>query len=117
MAEPPALLTAINLTLTTIDQRIKLYRGLVVCVIVIVFGVPLLGLYLGDWLVLLGEIVVVPAVVVYFYVDKHVVQRWAKHVHALSSEKNLDLRQFQTTMTSFRHIPAATLKTMLALIS
>ena len=117
MPEPPALLTAINLTLTTIDRRIRLYRALVVVVILAGLGVPVLSIYFKSWLALLAITSIIPAVAVYLYIDKSVVQRWAKQVLMLVREKQLDLGQFTKTIGSFRHIPQATLKTMLSLIS
>jgi len=117
MAEPPALLTAINLTLTTIDRRIKLYRGLVVVVSAVLFGVPLTTVYFHTWMLLLGLGAVPLAVICYAFIDKHLVNGWADRMKTLTREKQLDLNQFTNTISSFRHLPAATVQTMLALIS
>ena len=84
MSEPPALLQAINLTLTTIDRRIRLYRVLVVYVIVAGVGFPVASLITQAWLLLAGLGFIIPAVGIYLWVDKRVVRTWAEVVTRLS---------------------------------
>ena len=116
MSEPPALLQAINLTLTTIDRRIRLYRVLVVYVIVAGVGFPVASLITQAWLLLAGLGFIIPAVGIYLWVDKRVVRTWAEVVTRLSHNQRLDLVQFKQTILSFRHLPASTLKAMLSLV-
>jgi hypothetical protein len=116
MSEPPALLQAINLTLTTIDRRIRLYRVLVVYVIVAGVGFPVASLITQAWLLLAGLGFIIPAVGIYLWVDKRVVRTWAEVVTRLSHNQRLDLVQFKQTIMSFRHLPASTLKAMLSLV-
>jgi hypothetical protein len=116
VSEPPALLTAINLTLMTIDRRIRLYRTLVVFVIAVGLGSPTLSFLLRNLLALLGLLAIVPAVAVYLYVDKRVVHGWAAKIRGLSA-KGLDVGQFQSTIRSFRHIPSPTVNAMLTLVT
>lgn len=115
MPEPPALLQAINLTLTTIDRRIRIYRVLVVYVIVAGIGFPVASLMTHVWLLSAGLASIIPAVAIYLWVDKRVVRKWADAVTTLSHHEKLDLVQFKQTIISFRHLPASTLKAMLAL--
>jgi hypothetical protein len=116
MTEPPPLLQAINLTLTTIGRRIRLYRVLVVYVIVAGIGFPVASLIAQAWLLLAGLGSIIPAVGIYLWVDKRVVRKWADAVTTLSHHEKLDLAQFKQTIISFRHLPASTLTAMLALV-
>ena len=117
MAETPPLLRAINLTLITIDRRIRLYRVLVVCVIIIGISVPLLSIYFQSWVILLALTSVLPAVASYLYVDRRVVKKWATNVLALAREQKYDIVQFNQIIMSFRHLPAATIEGMLSCIA
>jgi hypothetical protein len=116
MPEPPALLQAINLTMTTIDRRIRLYRAVVIYVIVVGLGCPLASILFHSWAPLIGLGSIILAVAIYIQVDKQVVRKWAEVVTTLSQNQRLDLVQFKQTIMSFRHLPASTLKAMLSLV-
>ncbi len=116
MADQPALLTAITITLTTIDNRIRLYRALVIYVIVAGLGSPLASVFVQSWIPLVGLGSIIPAVMIYLAIDARWVRTWADTLTTLSHDKKLDLGQFRQTIISFRHLPASTLNAMLALI-
>lgn len=112
----PVLLEAVNLTLRTIERRARVYRNVAVGFSLTVLGVALAALVLRRWGVLAGWAVLPLFVPGFFFLDGRIVRGWRDRVFLMRDQRGLKLTQLEETLTAFRYLPAATLRSMLAML-
>ncbi len=105
---------AIQATLTTIRNRARLYRNLVICVSVVVIGSPVAAAVFRSAFPLIVLSLLVPLVGTYFVLDSRYTGRWSKQVLELWSEGKLDPGVFSSTMRAHPYVPQGTLEGMLS---
>ena len=115
--ELPVLLESLNVTLRTMERRLRLYRNLVFCVSVTMFGSLIIALVFRRWMVLSGWLVIPLFVGCFFYLDSRTVRTWRDRVLAMRDERGLDIAQLEQTLATMRYIPEATRHSMFALLS
>jgi hypothetical protein len=104
---------ALELTTRTIDRRTFYFRNLVVVVV-------LIGLVSIVWAIvrlsvwpLLGLLLWLPSVAVFFILDTLVVNRWRNRLLAMWTDSELRMESFVQTVAAIRLIPPGTLHGML----
>lgn len=112
LPEKPVLVEAINLTYRTMERRTRLYRNLVVCVSLTLFGSLVLALIFRKWVVLTGWLATPLFVGCFYHLDTRTIRAWRDGVLALRDKRGLDVMQLEQTLAAMRYIPAATLRSM-----
>lgn len=115
--ELPVLLESLNVTLRTMERRLRLYRNLVICVSLAMFGSLIIALVFRKWMVLSGWLVIPLFVGGFFYLDSRAVRTWRDRVLAMRDERGLDVAQLERTLTAMRYIPDSTRRSMFAMLS
>lgn len=115
--EKPVLLEAINLTLRTIERRAWQYRNLVIAVSLTTFVPVILAVLLRRWVVLVGWLALPFYVSGFVLLDQQVVKTWRRGVLQMRAERGLSVTQLEQTLMGFRHLPQATLRSMLAVLT
>jgi hypothetical protein len=105
---------AIQATLTTIRNRARLYRNLVVCVSVVVIGSAVVAAIFRSVIPLIAFSMLVPLVGLYFVLDNRSTRLWGKHLLELWSEGKVDLGAFSAAMGAYPFVPRGTLEGMLS---
>jgi len=116
-AEQPVLLEAINLTFRTIERRLRLYRNLVIAVSITGLGSIVVAVILRRWVVLSGELTLPLYFAGFLVLDKRIVTAWRRGVFRMRDERGLSVAQLTQALTGFPHLPQATLRSMLALLT
>jgi len=106
--------TAINLTLRSIEERARLYRGLIVLVSATSVLACLLTVLLRSWTALLGLGLLIPFAGGYLLLDGRRVSRWRKGVLELWCRRDLQLVLFAKSVSAYPSIPPRTLEGMLS---
>jgi hypothetical protein len=104
---------AVDATLQTIENRTRLYRNLVVCVAIISIASILLSIILLSWVPLCGLVLLPPLTGAFLFLDSRQVRRWQARVIEMW-RSGLILKEFEGTITGFRHVPPHTLNGMLS---
>jgi len=104
---------AIEETEATIQERAKLYRKLIGCVLVIIFASAISALAIRRATPLLGLIMLVPSTGAFFVLDSRLTRRWMRDVLDLWAEQKLDLGAFATAIRSHPLLPRGTVEGML----
>ena len=115
--ELPVLVESLNVTLRTMERRLRLYRNLVICVSLAMFGSLIIALVFRKWMVLSGWLAIPLFVGCFFYLDSRTVRVWRERVLAMQKERGLDIAQLERSLTAMRYIPDATRRSMFALFS
>jgi hypothetical protein len=105
---------AINLTLRAIEERTRLYRGLIVVVSVSSVLALLLAAILRSGTPLLGFGLLVPFAGGYLVLDGRRVSRWRKSILDLWCERDLNLALFAKSVSAYPSVPPRTLEGMLS---
>lgn len=116
-AQEPVLLEAINLTMRTVEERTRRYRNLVIAVSITVFATSTAVVVLRRWFMWAGFAVLPLYVLVFLHFDARTVTFWHDRVLQMRDEQGLDLAQLHQTLSGFRHLPQATLRSMLATLT
>lgn len=106
--------TAINMTLRAIEERARLYRGLIVIVSVTSVLSLLLAALLRSWTPLLGFGLLVPLAGGYLLLDGKRVGDWRKDILESWGSGNLNLAVFAKAIAAYPTIPPRTLDGMLS---
>jgi hypothetical protein len=114
--ETPVLLEAIHLTVETIRRRARVYRNLAVGFSLTAIAIGAAAIILRRWVVLTGLAVLPLAVVGFLLLDGWIVRRWRDQVFLMRDRRGLKIAQLQETMAAFGHLPAGTLRSMLAML-
>jgi hypothetical protein len=104
---------AVDATLQTIERRTRLYRNLVVCVATLSIASILLSIILLSWIPACGLILLAPTTGAFLLLDGRQVRRWQACVIEMW-RRGLILKEFERTVTSFRHVPPHSLNGMLS---
>ena len=112
----PVLLDAIDITVRTIEGRVRLYRNLVVAVSAVSVPSILLAVLFRQWLALTGLVLLVPLTGGFLFFDSRLVRRWRAGIVEMARLRSLDRAKFLKTISGFRHLPPNTLKSMLSTI-
>jgi hypothetical protein len=116
-AEKPVLLEAINFTFRTVERRLRLYRNLAVAVSLTGLGSVIVAVILRRWVVLVGELALPMYFAGFLFLDRRIVMAWHRGVLQMRDERELSVAQLTQTLTGFRHLPQATLRSMLAVLT
>ena len=112
--DAPVMAIAINLTLRAIEDRARLYRGL----IVVVSGTSVLALILAgllrSWTPLLAFGLLVPLAGGYLLLDGRRVSRWRTEILDLWCRRDLKLALLAKSVSAYPSVPSRTLEGMLA---
>jgi hypothetical protein len=114
--EQPVLLAAINLTLRTMERRLRWYRNLVVCFSLTFLISLILALVFRKWLVLTGWLALPLFVACFLYLDARTLRAWRDRVLEMRDQRGLDVAQLEQTLKALRHIPEATLRSLFAMV-
>ena len=115
--EKPVLLEAVNFTFRTLEQRSRQYRNLVIAVSLTGLGSIVMAAVLRRWIVLTGELALPLYFGVFLFFDHRVVMYWRRQVLKMQGERGLSIAQLTQTLTSLRHLPQVTLRSMLAVLN
>jgi hypothetical protein len=105
-----ALLT----TLSTLEQRARAYRNVVVLVSLVSIGSIIIAGVLRRWDGLLGLLLLAPLSGALLFLDTRRVRRWQAVILEMWQARSLGMTHFRETITSFRHLPRDSLDGMLA---
>ena len=111
-----AVKKGIDLTLRTIDQRVRLYRCLMVAIIGLLVGSVSAGFVLRSWWAIGGFIITAPATGAYLALDALVVRRWAADIEGLLNDRGMNLQLFSKVMLAHPLFPKATIQGLLSRI-
>jgi hypothetical protein len=113
-SEALAVQTGIDLTLRTVEQRVRLYRWVMIAFLILLVGSVGLSLVVRLWWPLTGLILTVPAMASYLALDGRAVRRWASQIQDLRNSHGLSLQVFSGMILAHPLIPKGTAKGMLA---
>lgn len=113
-SEALAVQTGIDLTLRTVEQRVRLYRCVMIAFLILLVGSVGLSLVVRLWWPLTGLILTVPATASYLALDGRAVRRWASQIQDLRNSHGLSLQVFSGMILAHPLIPKGTAKGMLA---
>ena len=116
-AEKPILLEAINLTLRTMERRARLYRNLVMAVSLTALASLVVAVVSRRWVVLSGLLALPLYVGGFLSLDNRMVKAWDERMFQMRDQRGLNIAQLEQTLTGFRHLPQATLRSMLATLT
>src|SRR5215469_1389530 len=100
LPELPVLVESLNVTLRTMERRLRLYRNLVICVSLAMFGSLIIALVFRKWMVLSGWLAIPLFVGYFFYLDSRTVRVWRDQVLAMQKERGLDIAQLERSLTA-----------------
>jgi hypothetical protein len=112
----PVLLDAIDITVRAIENRVRLYRNLVVAVSAVSVLSILLSVLFRHLLALSGLVLLVPLTGGFLFFDSRLVRRWKAGIVEMLRLRGLDRATFLKTISGFRHLPPNALKAMLSTI-
>jgi hypothetical protein len=112
--DKPVLVDAIGTTLRTIEDRVRLFRNLVVAVSMVSLFSIILPLFIRQWLALSGLTIIVPLTGGFLLLDSHMVLQWRAGILDMARLRGLDLAMFAKAISGFRQLPPDSLKAMLA---
>jgi hypothetical protein len=107
---------AVEATQRTIERRARLYRNLVVLVLVLGVGAPLVALLSERWMPLVGLIAIPLSVSAYLILDTLEVRRWKRRVDDFCRQRAISTEEFILAAQNIRHLPSATLHGMLIVL-
>ena len=113
----PPLLEAIDVTLRVMERRIRWYRNLIVFGSLTSFGSLVFVFVFQRWIGLISLLAFPASVGVFLFLDAHVVRTWRSQIQKLINQGGLSIEQLERTLTAFRYIPPATLRSMMASLS
>jgi hypothetical protein len=116
-AEGPVLRVAVHETLRAIEGRGRLYRNLVVALVITALGSVAAAAVLGSWLPLAGLLAIVPETGAYLAADVHAVIVWRRSLLEMQRTRGLDVAELGRTLLLQRHLPQPTVAGMLADLS
>lgn len=96
---------AIGGMLHALERRAKLYRNLIVSITALLTLSILLAIALGSWTPLLGFLFVIPLVAIFLLLDNREVRHWQECTINLWCFHRLNLKEFESRIVSYRHIP------------
>ena len=108
------MLRAIHATLRALEDRSRFYRNLIVAVVLVSVASLLLAVIFLRWTPLCGLILIVPLVGGFLILDGRRVRRWRSEILQMCRAEAHDYSLFQKTMAGFGHLPAGTVRSMLA---
>ena len=115
-SEGPVLLQALNLTMRTVERRTRLYRNLVVAVSVTGIASMTAAALYRRWIIVVGILALPGFVALFLVIDRRLVLGWRRQLLAMRDERGLNLSELERTLSGFRHLPQATLQSMVALV-
>lgn len=115
--EKPVLLEAINFTFRTVEQRTRHYRNLVIAVSLTGLGSIIIAVILRKWIVLAGELALPLYFAGFLFLDRRILMAWRRDIFKMRDEHGLSITQLKQTLTSLRHLPQETLRSMLAMLN
>jgi len=104
---------ALNLTTQVIEVRVKWFRNLIICVVVVALASLILALIQFSWQPLLGLILLVPLCGSFLYLDSHLVNHWQERILQMWVQEDLDLTIFYNSMSTIRMFPQRMFQGML----
>jgi hypothetical protein len=107
---------AIQATLTTIRNRARFYRNLVVCVSAVLIVSLILAAVFRSVIPLMGLSLLVPLAGTYFVLDNRLTRLWSKQILELWAEGKLNLTAFSSVISAHPYVPPATLEGMLGVL-
>ena len=108
------LLRAINATLRALEDRGRFFRNLIVAVVMVAGTSVLFAIIFLRWTPLFGLILIVPLVGGFLILDGRRVRRWRSEILWMCRAEAHDYSLFQKTMAGLGHLPAGTVRSMLA---
>jgi hypothetical protein len=115
--ELPVLLESLNLTLRTLERRLRWYRNLVICVSLTLLGSLILALVFRKWILLGGWLALPLFVGCFFHLDARTVRTWRDRILEMRDQRGLDVAALEQTLTALRHIPEATRRSMFTMLN
>jgi hypothetical protein len=112
--DTPVLLRAINATLRALEDRGRLFRNVMVAVVIVGGASVLFAVIFLSWTPLFGFILLVPLVGGFLILDSRRVRQWRSDILQMFRTEPHDYSLFQKTMAGFRHLPPRTVRSMLA---
>ena len=107
---------ALHTTLSTLEQRARSYRNvLVLASLISVLSIVLAGV-LRRWAALLGLLLLVPLSGGMLYLDARRVRSWLVAILGLWRSRGLNLTAFGQTVGSIGYVPRASVTSMLAVL-
>ena len=114
--DTPVLLRAINATLRALEDRGRFFRNLIVAVVMVAGTSVLLAVIFLRWMPLFGFILAIPLVGGFLILDNRRVRCWRSEILQMFRTEAFDYSLFKKTMAGFRHLPAGTVRSMLAML-
>jgi hypothetical protein len=108
-----AIRQAINLTEGTLLVRVKWYRGLVICILLVAFFSILLASVQQSWFPLLGLLLFLPLTGAFLYVDGLLLNGWQKELLKRWANEQLELDIFCDVICTIRVVPEQIIQGML----
>jgi hypothetical protein len=113
-AEKPVLLEAIDLTIRTIDDRVRAYQKTAITAgLMFIASIAAALAFRRAWPVT-GLILVVPLSGGFLFLDSFRVARWRTEILDCCLRRKLELPQFLATIAQLKYLPQASLRSMLA---
>jgi len=116
-AEKPVLLEAINLTFRTMERRSRHYRNLVIAVSLTAMASVILAVIFRRWVVLSTGFALPLYVGGFLFLDHRLVTTWRRRVLHMRDKRGLSLAQLAQILSGLRHLPQASLRSMLAALA
>lgn len=107
-----AFKAAIDLTLRTIEQRVRLYRNLVAAVSVLLVSSVTASVVLRAWWPLVALFLIAPATGAYLALDTRLVRRWVLQIRGLGNDSRM-IELLSNGILAHPVIPKETVKSML----
>lgn len=112
----PVYRTAIDQTITVIDQRSRTFRNQVVAVVAIASGSATGALALHRLWPLTGLLALVPVCGLFLWFDTKRLAEWRSAILAMWARRDIDLLAFGHAMRANPNLPESTLNSMLSLL-
>ena len=106
--------TAIDQTTTTLDQRAKHFRNLIVAVTFVGLGSILWAGLTWSWLPLSGTFLLMPFCGLYLFYDERLLNKWRQALLSAWDRGEIDLSAFHDAMISISTLPTNSIQSMLA---